>query len=155
LFGVIARLASCLEKPEEEGMNMLYVGCSCCRSITPLWCAGRLMPHAPAPAVSIPGGLACQLCGPLAPIYTCTICWTTQMIYLPGSTSIPTQPMAGASQYIAPIVEARPNTDQHELTAKFSDVAKQALKGFAVEFAKGMGQNAASRCFQAWAPPKY
>jgi hypothetical protein len=64
--------------------------------------------------------------------------------------------MPGASQYIAPIVEARPNTGQHELSVKFSDIAKQALKEFALGFAKSagqnMGQNTASR-FQAWMSP--
>lgn len=127
-------------------MNMLHAGCSFCGAITPLWCSGQFMPHAPIPAAYISNGFRCQLCGPLPPVFTCSRCWTMQMLYLPGSTSMPTQPLPGAAQYMAPVVQANQGSDQHELSGKLSDVAKNA----AGSFAQGFGKEVASSLFKAW-----
>ena len=129
-------------------MNLLYVGCAGCRSIVPLYCAGQFMAHTPIPIVKTRSGFGCQLCGLMPPVYTCTICWLTQMTYVPQTSALPPQALFGARQ-IAPVVEATPGANPQELKVKFSDIAKKALGGFTEEFAKGMGQNAAA-CFKSW-----
>jgi hypothetical protein len=123
-------------------MNMLYVGCSVCGAIGPLWCAGQFMPHAPIPVVRIPTGVGCQLCGPWPPIFTCMTCRTTQVLYIPGTTSMPTQPMPGATQYAAPVVQATQGATQQEVSGKLSSVVAKATVS--------VGETAAKEFFKAW-----
>ena len=65
------------------------------------------------------------------------------MIYVPGTSSLPSQVISGATQ-VAPVVEAKQGADQQELKGKFSDIAKNTLSSFGEEFARGMGQNVAA-----------
>ena len=123
---------------------MLYAGCSVCQGVTPLWCSGQFMPHMPVPAVATQTGYNCQVCGALPPIFTCTYCWTRQLLYLPGSQQ--TQPSPSVTQYMAPVVQANPGLGQHELNSKFSDVAKKALVD--------IGKECAISFFKAWLAPK-
>lgn len=123
-------------------MDLLYVGCSYCRGITPLLCAGQFMPHVPIPAIRIPMGVGCQLCGPFPPIFTCGLCGTTQVLYFPGTTSMPTQPMPGVTQYAAPVVPAPQGASQQEVSGKLSSVAAKA--------AISVGETAAKELFKAW-----
>jgi len=58
---------------------MLYVGCGNCRSVVPLFCAGRFMPHVPLYLEGGPMGIFCGMCGPLPPIFTCMLCGVTQL----------------------------------------------------------------------------
>jgi hypothetical protein len=46
---------------------MLYVGCSNCRSIVPLWRSGQSPLHAPLPAMAGPEGAYSRVCGPMVP----------------------------------------------------------------------------------------
>jgi hypothetical protein len=107
---------------------MLYVGCSVCRNVTYLVCAGQLFPHVPVPITRTPMGISCNFCGPLPLFFTCTICWTRQALYLPGLNPMQIKPMLNQTQYIAPVVQANPGLGQPEMNRKFSDVAKDILK---------------------------
>lgn len=123
---------------------MLYAGCSVCRGVTPLWCSGQFMPHVPVPAILTPMGFGCQVCGTVPPIFICTFCWTRQQLYFPGSA--PTAPAPGATQYMAPVVQANPDIGQHEVSSKMSDVVAKAAVKVTSEFAIS--------AFKAWVAPK-
>lgn len=119
---------------------MLYVGCSYCRSVVPLWCAGQFLPHVPLPAAASPQGVYCNLCGPLFPVFTCTFCWARQMLFLPGVTSVPSSLCPGPTANIAPVIQAPPGASPSVL----SDLFKQAASGFLSQ----LGKEAATALFQ-------
>jgi hypothetical protein len=129
-------------------MNLLYVGCSVCRHVIPLFCAGQFMPHPPVPAISTPMGFNCQICGFIPPFVTCTICWTRQMLYLPGTTP-QMQSAPSHTQYIAPVVQANPGTGQPN-PSLFTEVAKEGLKSFG----GAAGKAVIDQCFRAWLHPE-
>jgi hypothetical protein len=120
-----------------ERLAMLYVGCSNCRSIGPLWCAGQMMPHYPMAAEPSAWGPACGFCGVMPPYFTCMNCRTTQWLYLQG-TAVPQQAtMPG--QMVAPVIQAAPNAQPHELKSLCADFASSFLKGMGNQ----LGQSAA------------
>jgi len=121
---------------------MLYVGCSNCRTIVPLWCAGQFPPHAPLPVMAFPQGAYCGMCGPLAPVFTCTVCWTRQMLFFPGSAFMPSSPYPGSNHSVAPVVQAQPGESQDFILS----LIKQALSGFA----KQTGSEISTMLFQQW-----
>lgn len=121
---------------------MLHVGCSYCRSIVPLWCAGQFLPHVPLPAAANLHGVYCNLCGPMFPIFTCTFCWARQTLFLPGVTSVPSNQYLGSTANIAPVVQAPSGASPSLLT----DLFKQAASGFASQ----MGKEAYRALSQAW-----
>ena len=121
---------------------MLYVGCSNCRTIVPLWCAGQFPPHAPFPAMAGPYGVYCGMCGPLPPVFTCTVCWARQMLFLPGSALMPSSMYPGSNHSVAPVVQARPGASPDYIM----DLIKQLLGGFA----KQAGNELATMAFDQW-----
>lgn len=121
---------------------MLYVGCSNCRAIVPLWCSGQFPPHAPLPVMAIPQGVYCGMCGPLPPVFTCTVCWMRQMLYLPGSALSPSSQYPGSNLNVAPVVQAQSGASQDFVL----DLLKQALSGFA----KQAGNEIATMAFGQW-----
>jgi len=114
---------------------MLYVGCSNCRTIVPLWCAGQFPPHAPLPAMAGPHGVYCGVCGLMPPIFTCTVCWTRQMLFLPGSAGAPSSIFPGSNLSVAPVVQAQPGASHDLLSSLF----KQMMSGFATQVGSGLG----------------
>jgi len=111
---------------------MLYVGCGNCRSIVPLFCAGRFMPHPPLYVDAGYMGIQCGYCGVLPPIFVCTLCGVTQMAYVSGAP-VPQQMMLpGAPNTVAPVVRA-------DAGASGSDVSKLLIKaaGAFLEHAAG------------------
>ena len=133
---------------------LLYAGCSRCGAVVPLWCAGQFMPHQPYPVAGTPMGPACGFCGPLRPVFTCTICWTPQMLYLPGSNFMQMSgfggggwgagPGAAPNQLVAPVVQAQPGAAPNQLGDLFKSAATQFVKEFTGGFGKQFGQDAAS-----------
>jgi hypothetical protein len=121
---------------------MLYVGCSNCRSIVPLWCAGQFPPHAPLPAVAGPLGAYCGVCGPMLPVFTCTVCWARQMLFVPGSAFTPSSIYPGSTLSVAPVVQAQPGASHDLLSTLF----KQAASGFLSQ----AGSELATMLFQQW-----
>ena len=113
---------------------MLHAACSGCGAIVPLFCAGQFFPHMPFYVQLSPMGILCNFCGILPPIFTCTLCGTRQSIYLQGSNFNPQQVMAAGISKIAPVVQSAPNAK--EGTVK--QLVKDAAKGFAGEFGKGL-----------------
>ena len=89
---------------------MLHAGCGNCGAVVPLYCTGQFMPHLPLYAEAGPMGIFCRCCGPKQPIFTCTMCGMTQVLYLPGA--------------LGPIVE---------------QLLMNAGKSFVSEFASHMG----------------
>jgi hypothetical protein len=128
---------------------MLYAGCSSCRTIVPLWCAGQFMPHMPVLVAGTAMGPYCNFCGPLPPIFTCTVCWTRQALYLPGMAFTPPRWVPGLTQYVAPVVQAPQGLGQNQLTDLFRNSAMQFLKEFAGGFGGQLGQDAGS-AVAAW-----
>jgi hypothetical protein len=82
---------------------MLFVGCSSCRSIGPLWCAGQFMPHMPVAAEPSAWGPMCGFCGVMPPYFTCMRCGAVQWMYLVGTAPPQAMPQG---QLIAPVVHA-------------------------------------------------
>lgn len=121
---------------------MLYVGCGRCRAIAPLLCAGQFPPHAPLPVMAGPYGCYCGMCGPLSPVFTCTFCWTRQMLFLPGSAFMPPSVYPGSNQNVAPVVQAQPGSSEDFIVS----LIKQALKGFA----KQTGSEFSTMLFDQW-----
>jgi hypothetical protein len=121
---------------------MLYVGCGNCRTIVPLWCAGQFPPHAPLPVMAGPYGAYCGMCGPMSPVFTCTICWTRQMLFLPGSALRHSSMYPGSNRGIAPAVQAQPG-------ASWSSILK--LIGQAVgDYAEQTGGELPTMDFDQW-----
>ena len=114
---------------------MLYVGCSNCRTIVPLWCAGQFPPHAPLPAMAVPQGVYCGMCGPLPPVFTRTACWTRQMLFLPGSALTPSSIYPGSNHSFAPVVQAQPGASQDFILV----LIKQMLSGIAKHAGNELG----------------
>jgi hypothetical protein len=108
---------------------MLYVGCGSCRTIVPLWSAGQFYPHAPVPTMAVPQGCYCGMCGPRSPVFICTVCWTRQMLFLPGSAFMPPGVYPGSNYSVAPVVQAKPGASQKFILS----LIKQAIGDFASE----------------------
>ena len=62
------------------------------------------------------------------------------MLYLPGLA--PTAPAPGATQHMAPVVQANPDAGKHEVSSKISDVVAKVTTEFAIS------------TFKAWLAPK-
>jgi len=93
--------------------DVLFAGCSNCRSIVPLFCAGKFMPHVPVPVEPSPMGPCCGFCGPMPPVFMCTICGTVQGLYMQGmSTQAMQQP--GVGPLVAPVVQSHGSPSQSE-----------------------------------------
>src|SRR5690349_23248249 len=103
---------------------MLFVGCSSCSSIGPLWCAGQMMPHMPMPAEASPYGPACGFCGVMPPYFTCMRCGAVQWMYLQGAGAPPPQ----QGQMIAPVVQASQNAGQGQLRGLMSECIHEVVK---------------------------
>jgi len=121
---------------------MLYVGCGFCRAIVPLWCAGQFMPHMPILVVSAPMGIYCSICGLLSPFFTCTFCWTKQMLFLPGAAFPLPGVFPGSTVNIAPVVQAQPGTPNNVISGLFKELA--------TGFTSQVGKEAASALFRMW-----
>ena len=108
---------------------MLFVGCSFCRSIGPLVCAGQFMPHMPVPVEPSAWGPACGYCGPMPPVFTCSRCFTQQWLLLQGAA--PPQGMQ-QGQAFAPVVQAPAGAGESQVM--------KLIKVFVGEAGKGFGQ---------------
>lgn len=117
---------------------MLYAGCCNCRQIVPLFCSGTFLPHFPMAVAATTFGPECGLCGPLTPVFTCSSCWVTQGLYLPGMTA--PQRVPGAGPFVAPVVHAHQGANSHDLGGQLTDVARE----FASEFGQQLGQDVSS-----------
>jgi hypothetical protein len=106
---------------------MLFVGCSSCRSIGPLWCAGQFMPHMPVGAAPSPYGPMCGYCGVMPPYFTCTRCGAVQWMYLAGTPPPQALPQG---QLVAPVVQAPQGAAEGE------------VKGIVMEFAGAVAKSA-------------
>jgi hypothetical protein len=118
---------------------MLYVGCSNCRRVDALWCAGRFMPHPPVYVEPSPMGPYCGYCGPLPTIFTCFYCGAVQAMYMPGMTT-PQLTGPGSTQLVAPAFQAAPGASQ----AQVNYGLKQAADTFLGAAGKEVGHQAAS-----------
>jgi hypothetical protein len=114
---------------------MLFAGCSSCRSIVPLWCAGQFMPHVPMPVEPSPVGPYCQFCGQMPPIFLCTVCGTRQGLYMPGMAA-PPAPAMGAAPLVAPVVQA-PQAASH---GEVHDLIMSFVREGVSAAGKGAGQ---------------
>jgi hypothetical protein len=121
---------------------MLVAGCSNCRSIAPLWCAGQVMPHAPLYVEPSPMGPYCGWCGLMPPVFTCFQCGTRQGLYMTGMAV----PRALGQGLVAPVFAASEGTSQNQLVRGLIGVAKI----FVNEAAEQAGQNVGD-CVTAWA----
>jgi hypothetical protein len=118
---------------------MLYAGCSRCRSVVPLYCGGAFPTHVPVPVEPSPMGPYCPWCGPLPPIFMCTICGTTQGLYLPGMTVPPAQG-AGIAPLVAPAVQAPQGASPAQVHGGLKEVGLDFLKSFSKEFGGEAGR---------------
>ena len=84
--------------------------------------------HPPMPAEPSPVGPFCRMCGPMAPMFMCGVCGTTQGLYMPGMAAPPPQPMGGSS-LVAPVVQASPNASQGEVKSLVMTFAKGCAGG--------------------------
>jgi hypothetical protein len=120
---------------------MLFVGCSSCRSVAPLWCAGQFMPHMPTPVEASPTGPFCRFCGQMPPIFTCMVCGTRQGLLVPGMAAPPV-PAGSAAPLVAPAVEAPPGASEgqvhSQLSSFVSDFVSSVGKGVGQEFGQSM-----------------
>jgi hypothetical protein len=121
-----------------------YAGCSSCGSIVPLMCAGAFPPHMPMPVQASPMGPYCGYCGPLPPVFTCTICGTMQGLYLPGMAVPQAQRMG--MPLVAPVLQAPPGAPPNQLRSGLKDVALE----FLTSAAKQAGTNFGNQ-MTAWA----
>lgn len=85
---------------------MLSAQCAYCRSVTTLVCTGRVMLHPAMACIATPLGVACQWCGPMPPVYTCSACFGTQTLAGPAPAQGPAFP--GAQAAVAPVTQAGP-----------------------------------------------
>lgn len=104
---------------------MLFVGCSSCRSIGPLWCAGQMMPHMPMAAEPSPYGPACGFCGVMPPYFTCMQCGAVQWMYLAGANPPPPQVQG---QLIAPVVQAPQHAGQGQVKGLIMECVHEVVK---------------------------
>ena len=113
---------------------MLHAACSFCRVIVPLYCGGRFMPHYPVPVFRLGISPACQICGPMPPVFTCMHCGMQQPVLLAGAP-IPQSSFAGAS-YVAPVFEAPQNSSPSFLR----EAALSVVKGFGRDLGRELSQ---------------
>lgn len=97
------------------------------------------MPHVPVPVEASPMGPACPWCGPMPPIFTCTICGTTQGLYMPGM-SVPPAQGPGIAPLVAPVAQAPQGAAPHQVHSGLQEVANE----FAGAFGKQLGQGVAN-----------
>ena len=116
---------------------MLFVGCSSCRSIGPLWCAGQFMPHMPVAAEPSPYGPACGFCGVMSPYFTCMQCGAVQLMYLAGAA-----PPQAQGQLVAPVVQAPQHAGQGDV--------KHLVMEFVTGVLKGAGDQVGQQAMGAW-----
>jgi hypothetical protein len=118
---------------------MLYVGCSNCRRVDALWCAGQFMPHAPMYVEPSPMGPFCGVCGPLPQIFRCMYCGAVQAMYMPGMAA-PQLTGPGSAQLVAPAFQAAPNASPSHVDSGL----KQCANAFLSTFGKDLGHVAAN-----------
>jgi len=107
---------------------MLFVGCSSCRSIGPLWCGGQpFVPHGPVPAEPSAWGPMCRFCGVMSPYFTCMRCGAVQLMFLAG-TSPPQTMLPG--QLVAPVVHAPEGAGEGQIASLLGKFAREGGKGF-------------------------
>jgi hypothetical protein len=124
---------------------MLVAGCSNCRSVAPLWCAGQFMPHAPLYVEASPMGPFCGWCGQMPPVFTCFQCGTRQGLYTPGMA---VQRAMGPG-LVAPAFQASEGASPNQILRGLVGVAKVFLN----EAAKTAGQNMGNS-MTAWNQPQ-
>ncbi len=98
--------------------------------------------HPPVPFQASPMGPYCGFCGPRPPMFTCSVCGTTQGLYMPGMAVPPAQGM-GIAPLVAPVVQAAPGA------APSQGEMRSAAQDFRSGFAKQMGGYAADMVY-AW-----
>lgn len=113
---------------------MLYAGCSCCRSIIPLYCAGQFMPHGPVPLQASPMGPYCGWCGTIPPVFTCMNCGTFQGLYLPGMGAPP------PGRLLAPVVQASSQPSTNWVAGAAKDMVHELMSSLGQQ----LGQNVAN-----------
>jgi hypothetical protein len=127
----------CFESDYGGQAVMLFVGCSSCRSIGPLWCAGQFMPHMPLAAEPSARGPTCGFCGVMPPYFTCMRCGAVQWMYLAGTP--PPQAMP-PGQLVAPVVQAPQNAGEGQVKGVVSEFVHAVVKSAGDE----VGQRAAA-----------
>jgi hypothetical protein len=122
---------------------MLFAGCSSCRSIVPLVCAGQFMPHMPTPVEPSPMGPYCPFCGQMPPFFTCTVCATTQGLFMPGMAA-PPAPAMGAGPLVAPVVQAPQATSHGEVRELIMSFVREGVGAAGKAVGQGAGQTMAA-----------
>ncbi len=97
------------------------------------------MPHVPVPIFSSPYGLACAACGPMPPVFTCTMCGTCQWMYLPGQQINPAMMRQMGVRGIAPVVQANQYTNTSLLSKMMRETMMSAAKGAGSTFGEQIG----------------
>jgi hypothetical protein len=119
---------------------MLFAGCSSCRSIVPLWCAGQVMPHMPVPVEPSPMGPYCRFCGQMPPIFTCMVCGTTQGLFMPGMAA-PPAPAMGAGPLVAPAVQAPEAASQGDVRSLIMSFVREGVSSMGEQVGQEVGQS--------------
>lgn len=134
---------------------MLFVGCSNCQQIVQLYCTGQFMPHVPIPAVNYGGLPACQYCGQMQPIFTCSICWTRQMLMLVGPQAqynpAYMQQLMNSGMMLAPVI---PSNSSRVTQSSFRNIMMKGLESAAQQFGK-RGVDFAFDAFGSWMEGSY
>jgi hypothetical protein len=91
----------------------------------------------PMPVQASPMGPYCQFCGPLPPMFRCTICGTVQGLYVPGMP-VPQVQRAGMP-LVAPVLQAPQGAPQNDLRSGLRKVAIEFLSSAAHSAGDNMG----------------
>jgi hypothetical protein len=119
---------------------MLFAGCSSCRSVVPLWCAGQFMPHMPTPVEPSPAGPYCRWCGQMPPIFMCMVCGTRQGLYVPGMAA-PPAPSMGAAPLVAPAVQAPQGASEGQVRGLIMTFVREGLASMGQQVGQDVGQS--------------
>jgi hypothetical protein len=114
-----------------------FAGCSSCGSIVPLMCAGAFPPHMPTPVQTSAFGPYCPYCGPLPPVFTCSLCGTMQGLYVPGMPVPQVQRMG--TPLVAPVLQAPQGASSGQLQSGLKKVAMEFLTAVAQQAGSNVG----------------
>lgn len=86
--------------------------------------------HPPVPFQASPMGPYCGFCGPRPPMFTCSVCGTTQGLYMQGMAMPPAQGM-GIAPLVAPVVQAPQGASPLQLQSELRSAAQDFRSGAA------------------------
>jgi hypothetical protein len=88
----------------------------------------------PAYASSGPMGAFCPYCGPLSPVLTCSVCGTSQTLFVPGAGFPSPVTYPGLPNVFAPVVQASQGMGQNQIEALLTQAGKAFANRFGSEF---------------------